>query len=893
MKSNIYRILVLGASMAALWSCSNSGKPIYSSHAFKIFDNRVEQDSFTAIAYGDTALVSNYRSPSSFYFSPNIDFKFSINGADNELDFNTDHHANIYPTDNKSVVLDLNFGAQASLRNYGQNTNCLPKNTKVLFRVNMRDVLDSFDRLGWYDDVHGNRIFKADFKGVFVAGSASPLSWDFANLYKNEACRMKDDDKDGIYELELTFNAPTDARVLASEWHKSKDLSKYPQLKSSFPLLNSLYNMSLEEMMLNMEADSTFRTGAAWSGVWTRDVSYSIMLALGMLEPEIAKISLMHKVKNNRIIQDTGTGGAWPCSSDRVVWTLAAWEIYEFTGDKAWLQKAYEIASNSVIDDEKIVFDPETGLMRGESSFLDWREQTYPNWMEPSDIYASLNLGTNAVYYQVLSVLSNMAGELQIHNNWGKKAADLKESINRQLWLNDKNYFGQYLTGGHYKSLSSRSEALGESFSVLFEVADSNRRSQVLENTPVVSYGIPCVFPQTPNLSPYHNNAIWPFVEAFWALANAQEKHAAGVEAAMASIMRQSALFLTNKENFVAQDGDFALTVINSDRQLWSISGQLAMIYKVLFGVNFNQHQLRFNPLVPKSLAGKYTLSNLKYRNAIFNITVEGYGDEIASFEVDGVKSSTYSVSDDLEGVHTVSIVLNNHLSERKINMSENIFAPDRPHVSVVNEVVSWPNVKGANYYRIYKNGVMLDKTQDSTYVVKQCGKWSEYQVSAVDDKNVESFLSNPVVYQGSQNITTLEAEMFNINPQVKSSGYQGQGYITMSRAKMERLNFSFDAPVAGKYLINCRYANGEGPVNTDNKCAIRSLWVNGSFATALVFPQRGINEWSNWGYTNLQTIDLKQGINRFVIQFDSFNENMNGDVNEFALDQIILTKIE
>ena len=215
MKSNIYRILVLGASMAALWSCSNSGKPIYSSHAFKIFDNRVEQDSFTAIAYGDTALVSNYRSPSSFYFSPNIDFKFSINGADNELDFNTDHHANIYPTDNKSVVLDLNFGAQASLRNYGQNTNCLPKNTKVLFRVNMRDVLDSFDRLGWYDDVHGNRIFKADFKGVFVAGSASPLSWDFANLYKNEACRMKDDDKDGIYELELTFNAPTDDRVLA------------------------------------------------------------------------------------------------------------------------------------------------------------------------------------------------------------------------------------------------------------------------------------------------------------------------------------------------------------------------------------------------------------------------------------------------------------------------------------------------------------------------------------------------------------------------------------------------------------------------------------------------------------------------------------------------------
>jgi uncharacterized protein YyaL (SSP411 family) len=110
----------------------------------------------------------------------------------------------------------------------------------------------------------------------------------------------------------------------------------------------------------------------------------------------------MTKVSNNRIIQDTGTGGAWPVSSDRVVWALAAWEIYKYTGDKEWLMKAFEIVRNSLDDDSKTIPDPSTGLIRGESSFLDWRKQTYPLWMEPADIFGSLNLGTNIAYCQAL-----------------------------------------------------------------------------------------------------------------------------------------------------------------------------------------------------------------------------------------------------------------------------------------------------------------------------------------------------------------------------------------------------------------------------------------------------------------------------------------------------------
>jgi uncharacterized protein YyaL (SSP411 family) len=168
--------------------------------------------------------------------------------------------------------------------------------------------------------------------------------------------------------------------------------------------------MALEEMVNAVEPDSTFRTGKEWAGVWTRDISYSIILSMANLQPQVSGYSLMRKVNaKKRIIQDTGTGGAWPASTDRIVWAIAAWELYKVTGDKAWLQEAFNIIRNTVEDDLHTAYDPQTGLIKGESSFLDWREQTYPNWMQPADIFESQCLGTNAVYYQANVILGKMA----------------------------------------------------------------------------------------------------------------------------------------------------------------------------------------------------------------------------------------------------------------------------------------------------------------------------------------------------------------------------------------------------------------------------------------------------------------------------------------------------
>jgi len=89
------------------------------------------------------------------------------------------------------------------------------------------------------------------------------------------------------------------------------------------------------------------------------------------------------------------------------------------------------------------------------------------------------------------------------------------------------------------------------------------------------------------------------------------------------------------------------------------------------------------------------------------------------------------------------------------------------------------------------------------------------------------------------------------------------------------------------------RYANGSGPWNTDNKCAIRSLSVNGEYQGVIVMPQRGKDEWSDWGFTNARKVLLHQGKNRVKIHFEDWNNNMNVEVNRAMLDYMRVIEIE
>jgi hypothetical protein len=889
---NTIRLLIL--STLTYMTAAAQQTPLYKAKSFTLYADSVVQGNFVAKALSPTALTSNYKSPANEFLSPAISFKFSINGKDNEMKPGVDHHFTCIAAGDVCETPIIKFGQQyIDTRPVADNTYLKPQ-TALTIRLDLRSVLEAMNTNGYYTTYNGDKIYKQDFKGVYVAGGTVPLSWDFDNLVNKPGLQMTDKDGDGIYETSLILNDQKDEKSTAASWSQSKDLSAFPAYKSPYTISDALYNLALEEMINAVEPDSTFRTGKEWAGVWTRDISYSIILSMAHLQPAVAKNSLLRKVKNGKIIQDTGTGGAYPASTDRMIWAVAAYELYKVTGDKVWLKQAYIIIKNSVEDDLENILDKSTGMMKGESSFLDWREQTYPKWMQPVDIYESECLGTNAVHYQANIVLAEMAAlvhEPAAAAKYKSVAAQIKAGINNYLWMPNEGYYAQFRYGRNNKIVSPRSEALGEALTVLFGIAGADKQDKVISNTPVMDFGIPCIYPQIPNIPPYHNNAVWPFVQSYWALAAAKVGNEPAVMQSIAAIYRPAALWLTNKENFVASNGDFAGTQINSSNMLWSLSGSIALVHKLLFGIQFNNDNISFNPFVPQALAGKRSLTNFRYRNAVLDIFLEGFGNTIQSFTVDGKKvSPTFSAA--IKGKHTIRIVLANKLpAPASINLVDHYVTIDAPRITATNNGIEWNTVKGAAKYWVIKNGTKLASSTKASYPVAT-EMFGEYQVMAVDEAGVESFASEPLMIMPPNRITLVEVEQFNTPSTLPYKGFSGGGFVEISKTTNRTINIPVDIKADGVYSIALKYANGNGPINTENKCAIRTLKLANKKIGTVVLPQRGNDEWSNWGWTNENHVNLTKGKHTFTLSFEPANENMNGDINQAMIDYVKLVKL-
>ncbi len=207
-----------------------------------------------------------------------------------------------------------------------------------------------------------------------------------------------------------------------------------------------------------------FTTGEKWPYVWTRDLSYSIDLALWRMDPERARQSLRFKLSDVRepsqpqglyVMQDTGSGGSWPISTDRVVWFLGARHLLD---DKAFADDTWTALKDTLAQDRLYVFDAALGLYRGETSFLDWREQTYPAWTEKDVRYIgeSFALSTNVLHYQALQLAAQVAE--QRHDASAKdyraQAQALKQAINAHFWRADRGMYMSYIGPGAMPSRS-------------------------------------------------------------------------------------------------------------------------------------------------------------------------------------------------------------------------------------------------------------------------------------------------------------------------------------------------------------------------------------------------------------------------------------------------------
>jgi hypothetical protein len=404
-----------------------------------------------------------------------------------------------------------------------------------------------------------------------------------------------------------------------------------------------------------------FETGELWHYVWTRDLSYAAALGLGMLEPQRVRHSLEFKLSGYRdgvkpgphaaggadavqIIQDTGSGGSWPVSTDRVSWAFGADEALKALAPdqrRAFAATALRALANTLENDRVAVYDRADGLYSGEQSFLDWRDQSYAAWIPGylASMATSKALSTNAGHYKALTLAAQLAaeqGDQALAEKYAAWAADLKRAINQRFWQADAGMYSS-LTAGHFDGAPMyKYDWLGQSLAIITGIADEAQAQSILSRYPHGPLGAPVITPQQPGMAVYHNRAMWPFVTAYGLKAATMHNNVAVADAAYDSLMRGAALNLSNMENLEWLSGqpmledkrvidgkplDLSGPVVNSRRQLWSVGAYLGMVVGEVFGVRTTGTGIALRPFVTAKLrreafagANTATLDNLTVR---------------------------------------------------------------------------------------------------------------------------------------------------------------------------------------------------------------------------------------------------------------------------------------
>lgn len=383
------------------------------------------------------------------------------------------------------------------------------------------------------------------------------------------------------------------------------------------PLFDGLFALAQQEMRQDQVTairDSAFdhgrplpcdcyQTGAKWPYVWTRDLSFSADLALARLDPERTRRSLRFKLSGVRaegvpqglyVAQDTGSGGSWPISTDRVVWFLAARHLLD---DKAFADETWRALRDTLAQDREYAFDEDMGLYRGETSFLDWREQTYPSWTaeDVRFIAESFALSTNVLHYEALKLAADMATRRHgdaAASTYRAQADALAKSIDGRFWSAKRGMYMSYIGTAAHPVPFEAYDLLGISLAVLSGAVPESRARESLANYPATEAGSPVVWPQHRDVPIYHNRAIWPFVSAYALKAARRVEAPERIAHELRSLMRGAALAGSNMENYEfltqavhVEDGALSGPVVNSPRQLWSVAGYLDMVLEGVFGL--------------------------------------------------------------------------------------------------------------------------------------------------------------------------------------------------------------------------------------------------------------------------------------------------------------------
>jgi len=553
-----------------------------------------------------------------------------------------------------------------------------------------------------------------------------------------------------------------------------------------------------------------FVTGVKWPFVWTRDSAYSIDLALGWLDPARARRTLEFKLSDVRVksapqglyvVQDTGSGGSWPISTDRVAWFLGARHLLD---DAAFANKVYKALQDTLAQDREYAFDADIGLYRGETSFLDWREQNYPTWTKDNVrfIAESYALSTNVLHYEALRLAVKMAESRKdgvAASRYRDEADALRKAIDARFWREDRGLYMSYIGPADGPRTIESYDLLGTSLAILAGIPAPERARKALADYPTWPAGSPVIWPEHKDAAIYHNRAIWPFVSAYALRAARKLDDAPRIAHELRSILQGAALAGSNYENYElvsgavhVEDGKWSGPVVNSPRQLWSIAAMLDAVVEGVFGVEGDAVAPKIPVELVPMLFGKNDSISLHLSNRSIVLTRPR----------DLLKDADLLVADSVEkkGTSTHVALRGVRVDTTALKLNAPQFAPETPEI-----IPTAPRIQDGSHapVRFWLDGKLAQTWQPG-------GTQSLKSIEIAGTPALQSLWTTRV------DPTTLLESL--PGPIVRLGQFEDVGGA-WPRA--------WTAPRTGRYQLRLAYENKHGPINTGFTAAVKTLAID------------------------------------------------------------------
>ena len=837
-------VMTMATTLLSCYYGKMRNEVIVENEDITVTSDSVTIGSFTAYSPDGLSIITNYITPGIDSIDNVIKFRILTGGRDIEL----------LPAIYHYIDLD-NVNGNTMVRAFQDDTIKLESTHRVALPLSLNLNIDmSHMKKSLYDEGYfvtptRDTIYRQDFE-------KAKLEVSIRSSISSQTLKVRLDDPsldNDIYSVTVPINPrhPIQHKGWVSSINTESTL--LPTYSSRQNIMNALYNMSIEQIEKDNVAEHPTMVASK---------CYDIALSLAYLQPHKSMETLKSMVVDSVIHCHEGTRTLADIAND-MIWSQAAWSVYCATGDKSWLRYAYKVIVKSLNKINEITTTNEIGLYHALSPYTSSHTaQYYPNWATASDAYETMPLVGNAIIEHSYALLGQIADEFELNENYDAQASRLKDAINHRLWNENRGCYSQYLYGGVTSIMSPCVDNMGHALAILWDIADDNRTEALIKETPFTNFGVPLLYPNRAGAGTGLNNTVIPMVQAMWNLAAAKASNMGMLRRGLGALIFQQVLAASCNTSCNATTGE----LLENGNPQGNAAGNIAMVFRVIAGMNFLPDGIELNPKIPVCFDGKKTITGFAYRKAILNITIKGTGDELSQITLDGKTLDDNFINGDLEGEHNIVITMNdNYTGSGVTTIAQKMkVLPETPQWM-------WDGFYGTNYtynpslgYRILINGVPTYSMRDSVLGTRDTTTYRNYTIVAIN-KYGNSYISRP-------HYITTTAHCYNVAPIYPELVENTLATAPAHRPiKLDNDSMAISIPVyteeAGEYIIDVLYANGNGPHLFNQPLELLHVLANGHSQGVVAVPRLGEEQWMVMSYSSHQSIRLLKGRNTITLR--------------------------